>query len=125
VRPGTPFTTTTTVPATAMVAPMASRRESRSPRSSGESNRSDVGSTVISSAALLAVEWAIPQLPNAKASAKPTMPIRAIRQRSGREIRWATSLRPVHATRIAAPISDRASPSVAGGTSASTMRITL
>ena len=47
---------------------------SRSPSSSGESRMSDAGSTVISSAALLAVEWARPQLPSAKASVKPRPP---------------------------------------------------
>jgi hypothetical protein len=119
-----PFTTTTTVPNRASAAPTASRRVSRSPRSAGESRRSEVGSTVISSAALLAVERSMPQLPRPNASAKPTTPIRAMRPWSRAAIRAVRSPRQAQVTRITAPITERARPSIAGGTSSSTTRVT-
>jgi hypothetical protein len=60
-----PFTTTSAAPARASAAPSASRQESRSPSSRGDRRIRAAGSTVIRSAALLAVEWAMPQLPSA------------------------------------------------------------
>ena len=127
VSPGTPFTTTTTAPSRVSAAPTVSRRDRRSPSSSGASTSSVVGSTVMRSAALLAVECARPQLPNAKASAKPTTPMRATRTRSAgapRRPRRPADRQAAQPTSTTAPISTRASPSVAGPMSASTIRLT-
>src|SRR6267142_482478 len=70
LTPGIPLTTITAAPTTVSAAPMPSRRVRRSPRTRGENRMSATGSTVIRSAALVAVESARPQLPKAKAAAQ-------------------------------------------------------
>ena len=114
----------TAAPRIASAAPSPSPQESRSPSSSGESRIREAGSTVIRSAALLAVEWARPQLPSAKASVKPTTPVSARRQWSSRESLAAASPRQAHGTRMSEPMVSRAMASVAGPMSSSTIRET-
>ncbi len=53
----------------------------------GERRINATGSTVIRSAAFVAVDSASPQLPKAKAAAKPMSPIQKMFQRSARENR--------------------------------------
>ena len=119
-----PFTTMTAAPRMASAEPTPSRRESRSPRSSGESRIRAAGSTVIRSAALLAVEWARPQLPSAKASVKPTTPVSARRQWSSRDSLAVAMPRQAHGTRISEPIASRTIASVAGPMSSRMIRET-
>lgn len=105
-------------------APKASRPESRSPSSSGEKRIKAAGSTVIRRAALLAVEWAIPQLPSVNASVKPTTPMSAIRQWSSRESLAVVIPRQAQGSSITEPIVSRAIARVTGPTSSRTIRET-
>jgi hypothetical protein len=85
----------------------------------------DSGSTMISSAALVAVERASPQWLSAKAPAKPTTPIQTMRQASPRAgaPAGASSARAI-GTRMAAPTTSRTRARNAGGRSSSTTRVT-
>ncbi len=125
LTPGIPLTTITAAPSTVSAAPTASRRVSRSPRTRGENRISATGSTVISSAAFVAVEWAIPQLPKANAAAKPINPIQKMFQRSARDKRtpsrrWASAA----GTSTSEPMRRRRSASVAGPMYSSAIRLT-
>jgi len=81
------------------------------------------GSTMMSSAAFVAVDRAIPQCANAKAPANPKTPIHAIRQASPRASVAAPGRARLNGTRMPAPIISRISASSAGGTSSRAMRV--
>ena len=82
------------------------------------------GSTMMSSAPLLAVERASPQWLNAEAPAKPKMPIHTMRQASPRPTgRPAGSIHRANGIRTAAPITRRAKASKDGGTVSSVRRV--
>ena len=84
----------------------------------------DTGSTMMSSAALVAVERAMPQWPKAKAAAKPKTPMPTMRQVSPRPGGGAgRSSARAAGTRMAAPIISRARASIDGGTSSRATRV--
>jgi hypothetical protein len=117
------LTTRTTVPTIVSVAPIPPRRDSRSPRYHGLRRIIATGSTVIKSAAFVAVECAIPQFEQTYAPAKPRIPIHAIARRSWRESGSAGC--PLeNSTRASAPMPSRENASIAGGTLSSVTRAT-
>src|SRR5262249_34186611 len=100
------------------------RRVNRSPSTTGPSSTMDSGSTMMSSAALVAVDRAIPQWLNAKAPAKPNTPIHTMRQASLPDGGGTGGDHAgLNGTRIAAPSTSLSSASSAGGTSSSTTRV--
>ena len=123
VTPGIPLTTRTTVPAIVSAAPTAPRRDSRSPRYHGLRRIIATGSTVIKSAAFVAVECAIPQFEQAYAAAKPRIPMNAIARRSARESGGAGCARE-NSTRTSHAMRRRTKASIAGGTLSRVTRAT-
>jgi hypothetical protein len=86
----------------------------------------DAGSTVMSKAPLVAVEWSSPSLASQKAAPKPRVPIQNSAQRS-RRVRSGCAGSPrtrASGSRMIDPMTRRPSESVDGGMSSTTTRVT-